>query len=146
MEPNESMVPGKLSATEVEPLAFTPPHRQHRLRSGSLGIIDISAATMANIGPAMSFFFGFGFLAITAGVASPLTIVAAGIAIAFLANTLSEFSKAQLSAGGFVTFVGKSFGPTSAGTTAILAGVGYIVAMASVIAISGGFLSIILSH
>ena len=146
MEPNESMVPGKLSATEVEPQAFTLPHQQHRLGSGSLGIIDISAATMANIGPAMSFFFGFGFLAITAGVASPLTIVAAGIAIAFLANTLSEFSKAQPSAGGFITFVGKSFGPTSAVTTAILAGVGYIVAMASVIAISGGFLSIILSH
>ena len=146
MEPNESMVPGKLSATEVEPQAFAPAHQQHRLRSGSLGIIDISAATMANIGPAMSFFFGFGFLAITAGVASPLTIVAAGIAIAFLANTLSEFSKAQPSAGGFITFVGKSFGPTSAVTTAILAGVGYIVAMASVIAILGGFLSIILSH
>jgi hypothetical protein len=38
-----------------------------RLHRGVLGIMDISAATMANIGPAMSFYFGFGFLAITAG-------------------------------------------------------------------------------
>ena len=37
-----------------------------RLRQGALGLIDIAAATMANIGPAMSFYFGFGFLAYTA--------------------------------------------------------------------------------
>jgi amino acid transporter len=117
-------------------------HHEHRLHRGALGIVDISAATMANIGPAMSFFFGFGLIAETAGLASPLTILAAGIAIAFLGNTLAEFSRAQPSTGGFITFVGKAFGPTSAVTTALLAGIGYIIAMASVIAISGGFLSI----
>ncbi|HEY8720692.1 APC family permease [Pengzhenrongella sp.] len=109
-------------------------------------MIDIAASTMANIGPAMSFFFGFSFLAVTAGVASPLTIVAAGIAIALLGNTLAQFSRAQPSAGGFITFVGKSFGPTSAVTTALLAGLGYIIAMAAVIAISGGFLQITASR
>ncbi len=67
--------------------------REHRLPQGALGLLDISAATMANVAPAMSFYFGFGFLAFTAGVASPLTILAAGVAIAFLANTLSEFAK-----------------------------------------------------
>jgi amino acid transporter len=117
-----------------------------RLHRGVLGIVDISAATMANIGPPMSFYFGFGFLAITAGVASPLTIVAAGIAIALLGNTLAQFSRAQPSTGGFITFVGKTFGGTSAVTTALLCGVGYIIAMASVIAISGGFLSITLQR
>jgi amino acid transporter len=115
---------------------------EHRLHRGALGITDIAAATMANIGPAMSFYFGFGFLATTAGVASPLTILAAGIAVALLGNTLAEFSRAQPSTGGFITFVGKSFGPTSAVTTALLAGIGYIIAMSSVIAISGGFLAI----
>jgi amino acid transporter len=117
-----------------------------RLRSGALGMVDIAAATMANIGPAMSFFFGFAFLATTAGVASPLTIIAAGIAIALLGNTLAQFSRAQPSAGGFITFVGKTFGPISAVTTALLAGLGYIIAMASVIAVSGGFLAITLQH
>ena len=76
-----------------------------RLRQGVLGLLDISAATMANIGPAMSFYFGFGFLAITTGLASPLVIVAAGVAIAFLGNTLSEFTKVMPSTGGFITFV-----------------------------------------
>jgi amino acid transporter len=121
------------------------PARQ-RLRGGSLGMLDIAAATMANIGPAMSFYFGFGFLATTAGLASPLTILAAGVAVALLGNTLAQFSRAHPSAGGFITFVGKSFGPTSAVTTALLAGLGYIIAMASVIAISGGFLEIMLER
>ena len=111
---------------------------EHRLHRGALGIIDISAATMANIGPAMSFFFGFGLIATTAGVAAPLTIVVAGVAIALLGNTLAQFARAQPSTGGFITFVGKAFGPTSAVATALLAGIGYIIAMASVIAISVG--------
>jgi len=81
-----------------------------RLRQGVLGTLDIAAATMANIGPAMSFYFGFGFLAYTAGLASPLTIILAGIAILFLGNTLSEFTKVIPSTGGFITFVGKTLG------------------------------------
>ncbi|MFF6801781.1 amino acid permease [Streptomyces sp. NPDC012616] len=117
-----------------------------RLRGGVLGMADIAAATMANVGPAMSFFFGFAFLATTAGVASPLTIMAAGAAVALFGNTLAEFSRAHPSAGSFTTFVGKTFGPVSAVTTALLAGLGYIIAMASVIAISGGFMQITLNH
>ncbi|MEU6070447.1 MULTISPECIES: APC family permease [Streptomyces] len=117
-----------------------------RLRGGVLGMADIAAATMANVGPAMSFFFGFAFLATTAGVASPLTIAAAGVAVALLGNTLAEFSRAHPSAGSFITFVGKTFGPVSAVTTALLAGLGYIIAMGSVIAISGGFVQITLHH
>lgn len=144
-----------MSSTEsAEPAPFTesksPPvgvvGHEHRLHRGVLGIMDISAATMANIGPAMSFYFGFAFLAVTAGVASPLTIVAAGVAVALLGNTLAQFSRAQPSTGGFITFVGKAFGGTSAVTTALLAGIGYIIAISSVVAISGGFLSITLKY
>src|SRR6266571_8459644 len=117
-----------------------------RLRKGALGLVDISASTMANIGPAYSFFFGFGFLVLTAGIAAPLTIIVAGIAIALLGNTLSEFSRAQPSTGGFISFVGKTFGGTSAVTTALLCGAGYIIAISSVLAISGGFLTTVLNY
>jgi amino acid transporter len=130
--------------------ADSPPNgvigNEQRLRRGALGILDISAATMANIGPAMSFFFGFGLIAATAGLASPLTIVAAAIAIALLGNTLAQFARAQPSAGGFITFVGKTFGGTSAVATALIAGIGYITALSAVIAVSGGFLSITLQR
>src|SRR6266852_9155014 len=122
------------------------PGSAERLHRGALSLIDISASTMAIIGPAYTFFFGFGFLVFTAGVAAPLTIIVAGIAIAFLGNTLSQFSRAQPSTGGFISFVGKTFGGTSAVTTALLCGIGYIIAISSVLAIAGGFLSITLQH
>jgi amino acid transporter len=127
----------------TETKAPAAPERLHR---GALSLIDISASTMANIGPAYSFFFGFGFLVVTAGVAAPLTIIVAGIAIALLGNTLSQFSKAHPSTGGFISFVGKTFGGTSAVTTALLCGAGYIIAISSVLAISGGFLADTLQH
>ncbi len=122
------------------------PESAERLHRGALRLIDISASTMANIGPAYSFYFGFGLLVITAGIAAPLTIVAAIVAIALLGNTLSQFSRAHPSTGGFITFVGKTFGGTSAVTTALLAGAGYIVAISSVLVIAGGFLSMMLQY
>ncbi|MGH3215512.1 MAG: APC family permease, partial [Trebonia sp.] len=111
-----------------------------------LGLVDISASTMANIGPAYSFYFSAGFLFLTAGIAAPLTIIVAGIAIALLGNTLSQFSRVHPSTGGFISYVGKTFGGTSAVTTALLCGAGYIIAISSVLAICGGYLSLLLQY
>jgi amino acid transporter len=122
------------------------PEAPDRLNRGALGLIDISASTMANIGPAYSFYFSAGFLFLTAGIAAPLTIIVAGIAIALLGNTLSQFSRVHPSTGGFISYVGKTFGGTSAVTTALLCGAGYIIAISSVLAICGGYLSILLQY
>jgi amino acid transporter len=122
------------------------PESPERLHRGALSLIDISASTMANIGPAYSFYFGFAGIVIMAGLGSPLVLVAAIIAIALLGNTLAQFSRAHPSTGGFITFVGKTFGGTSAVTTALLCGVGYIIAISSVLVISGGFLSIMIQY
>jgi amino acid transporter len=122
------------------------PESPERLHKGALGLIDISASTMANIGPAYSFYFGFAGIVLAAGIASPLVIVVAIVAIALLGNTLAQFSRAQPSTGGFITFVGKTFGGTSAVTTALLCGAGYIIAISSVLVISGGFLSIMIQY
>jgi amino acid transporter len=122
------------------------PESADRLNKGALSLVDISASTMANIGPAYSFYFSAGFLFLTAGIAAPLTIIVAGIAIALLGNTLSQFARAIPSTGGFISFVGKTFGGTSAVTTALLCGAGYIIAISSVLAICGGYLSLMLSY
>jgi amino acid transporter len=120
------------------------PESAERLHRGALGLVDISASTMANIGPAYSFYFAFAGIVIAAGLASPLVVLVAAVAIALLGNTLSQFSRAHPSTGGFITFVGKTFGGTSAVTTALVAGAGYIIAISSVLVISGGFLSLML--
>src|SRR5260221_11603918 len=75
------------------------PESAERLHRGALSLIDISASTMANIGPAYSFFFGFGFLVFTAGEAAPLTILLGGVWLAFLGNTLGPVSRAQPATG-----------------------------------------------
>ncbi|GCE22417.1 APC family permease [Dictyobacter kobayashii] len=115
-----------------------------RLERGALKLVDIATSTMANIAPAMSFFFSSALIVQAAGIASPLTIVLAAVAIALLGNTLAEFSRAIPSTGSFITFIGKTFGPVMAVTTTIVIAVGYIIAMASVIAISGGWTQMML--
>ena len=132
---------GRVPFTETK-----APESPERLHRGALSLIDISASTMANIGPAYSFYFGFAGIVALVGVASPLVLVVAIIAIALLGNTLSQFSRAHPSTGGFITFVGKTFGGTSAVTTALVAGAGYIIAISSVLVISGGFLSIMIQY
>ena len=66
-----------------------------RLARGVLSDFDIAAATLANIAPAMSFFFGFATIVTAAGIAAPLTVIAAAIAIALLGNTLAQFSRSH---------------------------------------------------
>ncbi len=134
------------SAVPIEGKTLGPIPEASRLRQGTLSLFDIATSTMANIAPAMSFYFSFALIVGAAGIASPLIIIIAGIAIALLGNTLAEFSKAIPSTGSFVTFIGKTFGPVMAITTALVVSIGYIVAIASVIDISGGWTQIIISH
>jgi amino acid transporter len=112
-----------------------------RLQRDSLGLPQIIASTLANIAPAMSFFFGFGAIVGGAGVAAPLTILFAMLVVLCLTNTLAEFSKYRPSTGSFVTFIGMTFGPTAGAAASIFVVVGYCIAAASVVAISGGWAS-----
>ena len=59
---------------------------EDHLKAGQLGTADVTASTVANIGPGIDFYFGFGVIAVTAGVAAPLTILAATVAVALLAR------------------------------------------------------------
>ncbi len=117
-----------------------------RLKSGQLGTRDLTVSTIANIGPGIDFYFAFGVIAVTAGVAAPLTILAAGIAVVFLATTVAEFTRAEPSAGSFITYVESGLGPRAAVVTALLVTVGYTVAMAGVFTMSGGLVAMTLSH
>jgi amino acid transporter len=116
------------------------------LRSGQLGTADVTASTIANIGPGIDFYFAFGVIAVTAGVAAPLTIVAAGVAVVLLAFTVAEFTKVEPSAGSFITYVETGLGARAGVATALLVAVGYTIAMAGVFTMSGGMVALTLSH
>lgn len=137
-----------MATTDVpaeQPAGFAAPG-EGRLARGVLNDFDIAAATLADMAPAMSFYFAFATIVATAGIAAPLTVIVATIAIALLGNTLSQFSRSRPSTGSFVTFIGSAFGGYSAVVTAVVLAVGYIIAVASVVTISGGLAETILKH
>src|ERR1700744_328007 len=117
-----------------------------RLARGVLNDVDIAALTLADMAPAMSFFFGFATIVATAGIAAPLTVIAATIAIALLGNTIRQFSRSRPSTGSFVTFIGSAFGGYSAVVTAVGLCGGYIMPVGAGVVISGGLLETILQH
>jgi amino acid transporter len=117
-----------------------------QLKAGQLGTADVTASTVANIGPGIDFYFAFGVIAVTAGVAAPLTVIAGGVAVVLLAFTVAEFTKAEPSAGSFITYVETSLGSRAGVVTALLVGVGYTVAIAGVFTMSGGMLSLAVAH
>jgi amino acid transporter len=117
-----------------------------RLKSGQLGTWDLTVSTVANIGPGIDFYFAFGVIAVTAGIAAPLTIVAAGIAVLFLATTVAEFTRAEPSAGSFITYVETGLGVRTGMVTALLVTVGYTVAITGVFTMAGGLLAMTLAH
>jgi amino acid transporter len=115
-------------------------------KPGQLGTADVTASTVANIGPGIDFYFAFGVIAVTAGVAAPLTILAAGAAVVLLAFTVAEFTKVEPSAGSFITYVETSLGARAGVVVALLVAVGYTVAMAGVFTMSGGMVALTLAH
>src|SRR5580658_4611137 len=117
-----------------------------RLEAGQLGTLDVTASTVANIGPGIDFYFAFGVIAVTAGVAAPLTILAAGVATVFLGLTVAEFTKVEPSAGSFITYIETSLGARAGVATALLVAVGFTVAIAGVFTMSGGMVALTLAH
>jgi amino acid transporter len=116
------------------------------LKAGQLGTVDVTASTVANIGPGIDFYFAFGVIAVTAGVAAPLTILAGGVAVVLLAFIVAEFTKAEPSAGSFITYVETSLGARAGVVTALLVAVGFTVAIAGVFTMSGGMVALTLAH
>ena len=116
-----------------------------RLVRNSLGMADILGVSLANTAPAMSFFFSFALIAGAAGVASPLAIIVAAVAILLKINSLVEFTRVTPSTGSYISYIGKSFGAVAGIITAWALGFGYIVAVGYVMAVMGGWSSLILS-
>ena len=119
---------------------------EDRLKAGQLGTLDATASTLANIGPGIDFYFAFGVIAVTAGVAAPLTILAGAVVALLLAFIVAEFTKAEPSAGSFITYVETSLGARAGVATALLVAVGFTVAIAGVFTMSGGMVALTLAH
>jgi amino acid transporter len=121
-------------------------NRSGSASSGELGLGEVTASTVANIGPGVDFYFAFGVIAVTAGVGAPLTILAAGVAVCFLAFVVAEFTRIEPSAGSFVTYVESSLGVRAGAVTSLLIAIGFTIAIAGVFTMAGGMISLTLEH
>lgn len=119
--------------------------RRPRADERKLGLADVTASSVANIGTG-EFYFAFGVIAVTAGIAAPLTIIAAGVAVFFLAFVVAEFTEMEPSAGSFITYVETSLGSRAGVVTALLITVGFTVAIAGVFTMAGGMISLTLEN
>ncbi|MDA8193600.1 MAG: APC family permease [Thermaerobacter sp.] len=117
-----------------------------RLTKNSLSTTDILGVSLADTAPAMSFFFSFAVIAAAAGVASPLAIIVAAIAVLLKINSLAEFTKVTPSSGSYVSYIGKTFGAIPGVMTAGALAFGYIVAVGYVMAVLGAWTTLILSQ
>jgi amino acid transporter len=120
-----------------EAVEAAKPPEDVRLRRNELSLRHIVTSTLANIAPAMSFFFGFAVIVQGAGIAAPLTILTAMIGILLLTNSTAEFSRFTPSAGSFVTFTGKALGPSIGAAISVFVLFGYIVAASTVVSVAG---------
>src|ERR1700723_1090510 len=128
-----------MPVSETEPI--TTKASETRLRRNSLSASHIVSSTLANIAPAMSFFFGFAMIVQGAGLAAPLTILTAMVVILFLTNTIAQFSRFTPSTGSFVTFTGKAFGPAVGTAVSVFITFGYIVASSTVVCVAGSWIA-----
>jgi amino acid transporter len=130
----------------LSPPPSTSPPTAKKPPAAGLTLKDVTASTVANIGPGIDFYFAFGVIAVTAGVGSPLTILSAGLAVSFLAFIAAEFTRMEPSAGSFITYVETSLGAKAGVVTSVLAAVGFTIAMAGVFTMSGGMIALLLGH
>ncbi|WP_158026906.1 APC family permease [Sulfobacillus thermosulfidooxidans] len=122
-----------------------PVSSTNRLTRNSLSTGDILGVSLANTAPAMSFFFSFAVIAAAAGLASPLAIVVAAIAVLLKINSLVEFTRVTPSTGSYISYIGKTFGAVPGVMTAWALGFGYIVAVGYVMTVMGAWSSLMLA-
>lgn len=126
--------------------AESKPQHHQRLHKNTLTTADILGVSLADTAPAMSFFFSFAVIAGAAGVASPLAIIVAAVAILLKVNSLTEFTRVTPSSGSYISYIGKTFGAIPGVLTAWALAFGYIVAVGYVMAVMGAWTALILSQ
>ena len=129
----EGLDPPRSTGQEPSPLP--------RLARNTLTTRTVLASSMSNLAPLMSFVFSFPVIVLGAGVGSTFVLVVVAIAILFHCNTSVQFVKVVPSAGSYISYLGKTFGPIVAMITAVLVIPGYIAYLASLLAVVGGWAS-----
>ena len=81
-----------------------------QLRRNSLGLSELVFHGITHIAPATNIIFTFPVVALKAGPTMPISFLLTTVVCAFIANTVSEFSKYMPSSGGYYSFASRGLG------------------------------------
>lgn len=100
----------------AEPATRAPEH----LEPNSLGLVEATVQSGADIAPAVSVVSVAVFLSTLAGIASPLAVLLGTIVALSLCKVVSDYAKRMASPGAFYTFLTRVFGPKTGFTFGFL--------------------------
>lgn len=126
-----------MSSTSMR--AQATPATGGRLKAGALNLTEATVTGLSNMAPAMSLFFAVAFIAGAVGSSLPFVFIVAMLGILATANTLAQFSRLYPSAGSFITFITRAFGPLVGAVSGTFLIIGYAVAAGAVYAVLGGW-------
>jgi amino acid transporter len=112
-----------------------------RLRQGEVGLLGAVMTGAAIMAPSASILFGVAVVAGIAGSAVPLIFVIAALGVLATGNSLARFARQWPSAGSFVTFITRVFGPTAGLWIGVAAMLGWLIAYAAVFLFIGDFIA-----
>jgi amino acid transporter len=93
-------------------IGLHPDSGDNRLKAGSLGMADAIAQAVAMLSPAMAMAFNTSYSASTAGGATPLSFLIAGLGSLALAYVVILFTRKMSHAGYVYAYVTQGLGPT----------------------------------
>lgn len=120
------------------------PTHPARLRAGALHTLQVTATSLANIAPAYSLFTTLGVIVLAAGLASPLMLILAGVAMVFHVNSTSQFSRHLPSAGTYTTWIARTLRQQTGATAGVLFAFAGIMLLTSVYVVAGWWPSVMI--
>jgi amino acid transporter len=105
---------------------YEVPHEPHTLKKGSLGLVEATVQSGADIAPAVAVVSSTVFLATLAGLATPLSVLIGTIIVLCLCKVVADYGKRMASPGGFYTFLIRSFGSKTGFTIGMLLFLAYV--------------------
>jgi amino acid transporter len=86
-------------------------HETHKLRSGIVTSIDAAAQSFGFVGPVFVVAFLTTFVAMGAGLATPLAALISGLASIAVGYVIAQFAMRHKAAGSIYTYIARTFGP-----------------------------------
>lgn len=132
--------PEMFMTSQIDPSTAAPETLSTNLSTGTIGLGGALMQSIAQISPTLGIFYTIAFTTTQAGIAAPLTYLAAFLVCLTLAAPLVGLARHLPSAGGFYTYVSAGIGPKAGFMTGWLYGISVAIVPAALAAFTGAVL------